>query len=78
MKIMYYAADYDMGYDVSPSDGKKYREWAKTKLQKAFPEHAISVINDETTPYLVVTDDEDRREEIIDFCHYLWDNCNFS
>lgn len=72
-KITYYAANDTMG-DTSAQDCDAYRAWATEQLRNEYPEHEISVAN---APSLdqVRTDDEERREEIAEFCARLWDRC---
>ena len=72
-KITYYAANDTMG-DTSDRDCNAYRAWALEELRNEYPEHDVSV---ESEPSLqqVRTDDDERSEEIAEFCSRLWDRC---
>jgi hypothetical protein len=74
-KIEYYAENGTMG-DTSCADCDKYREWATKKIEAQYPSYDVIVLN---KPSLISawTDDEDNRDEIIDFCARLWDICDW-
>ncbi len=73
MEIIYYADNGSMG-DTSATDCDKFREWAQTELEAKFPNHDITV-TDEQTLQTAYTDDIDNEEDIKEFCSSLWDNC---
>lgn len=71
--ITYHAATSTMG-DTTEFQATNFREWAKEQLTAKFPAYDIDVSSEESlvTAY---TDDEDARDEIIDYCSRLWDSC---
>jgi len=72
-KIEYYAANSTMG-DTSDEDCEKYRQWATEQIKNEYPGHNVNVINQESLVNSW-TNDEEKKEEIIDFCSRLWDRC---
>jgi len=72
MEITYYADNNSMG-DTLATDCDKFREWAQDELEKKYPDHDVTV-TDEQSLQTVYTDDPDE-EKIKDFCSRLWDNC---
>lgn len=73
MKIEYYASNTTMG-DTSDEDCGAYRKWAEAQLVAEYPGADVSVINAEGG---IWTDNEELRDEIIEFCHRLWDRCDW-
>ena len=71
--ITYYAANDTMG-DTSDTDCDAYREWAEAEIRAEFPDHSVEVSTDQSLKN-AWTDDFDREDEILDFCHRLWDRC---
>jgi len=71
--IIYYAASGSMG-DISNQDCNNYRDWAMSQLDREYPDYQITV-SSELSLEIVYTDDEKNRDQIIDFCSRLWDNC---
>lgn len=71
--ITYFADDASMG-DTSADDCEKFREWAERELMATYPDYDITVSN---KPSLneAVTDDDVNEDEIVEFCHQLWDRC---
>lgn len=73
MKITYYAANETMG-ETPSQQCEAYRAWALAQLRAEYPTHEVSVL-DAPSIEQSVTDDEDRLDEIADFCSRLWDRC---
>ena len=71
--IRYYAHTDDMG-DITTHEAEGYRAWAKQAIENEYPGHDVEVINAPALEF-VATDDENRRDEIVDFCARLWDSC---
>lgn len=71
--ITYYADDTTMG-STGEDDCELYRSWAQAELEAEYPDHIIEVV-ERPSPHTSETDDENRRDEIIDFCGRLWDRC---
>ena len=73
MKIFYYADNASMG-DTSTVDCEKYRNWAASEIEAAYPGHEVKVLNEPST-IQVWTNDYENEDEIKDFIHRLWDAC---
>ena len=73
MQIIYFADDSRLG-DLNETECKHFRKWVWEELEKRFPNHDISVV-DEQAWEICYTDDTENEDEIIDFCKRLWDNC---
>lgn len=71
--IEYHADNGSMG-DTSDEHCNQYRAWAKSQIQTAYPNHTVTV-SDKPSLHNVLTDDEENRGEIEDFCDRLWDRC---
>ena len=63
-------------YDVMDWQGYRdaYWKWAQAELVSEYPDHSIE-ISDEISTVSAITDDEERRDEIIGFCSRLWGHC---
>ena len=73
MYITYHAPDNTMG-NTPPDACAQFRAWAKSELEREFPEHIITV-TDEPSVSQVHTDDEENEDHILTFCRHLWDRC---
>ena len=73
LTIIYHAADDTMG-DTPPEACQDYRAWAHRELCARFPGRYVTV-DDAPSPQQCWTDDETRRDEILDACARLWDEC---
>lgn len=72
-KIEYYAANSTMG-DTLDADCDKYRQWASEQIENEYPGYKVDVI-DKGSLVNSWTNDEEKRDEIIDYCSRLWDRC---
>ena len=73
MEIIYYADNGSMG-DTSDNQCDLYREWAEKELKAEYPNYDITVTTDDNMA-TAWTDDEENRDEIIEFCSNLWSDC---
>ena len=71
--IEYLACNQDMG-DLTDKECDLYRAWALRQIESRYPTHIVSV-TDRTGIVSTITDDEENREDIVDFCSRLWDAC---
>lgn len=51
-----------------------YWKWAREELENEYPNHSIE-ISDDISTVSAITDDEERRDEIVNFCDSLWGCC---
>ena len=70
-EIIHYASNYNMGDEMTESDCQEYRDFAKFELKKEYPNHDISVVNEDNLSS-AWTDDMENDEEIQMFCKGLW------
>jgi hypothetical protein len=73
MDIEYFAADQNMG-DTSADDCSAFRQWAREQLEEEYPAHDIRISTAQSLDQRI-TNNEENRDEIVDFCSRLWDNC---